>query len=183
MKPSDIDPDWTQPGVLWAYYERSVAALVAASAAIRAGTAVVAPDSPFFGLTPTEADELFRETRSELDRSVTLLLTASFEAGLKTDLIFRLSNRKDPFHTKLSTLFPPPATKLRLLDLLDFWKAEVGRPHRVGAFRRLLKHRHWMAHGRYWVLKAGPWIDPVEAWRIGKSLFDVLPGFPRLPAT
>lgn len=76
--------------------------------------------------------------------------------------------------------------RVRLEDILDLWKKHVGIRAAVDqSLRKLLKRRHWLAHGRHWIdkksgVKPSPWEaklildDYVGEIRLGT------PDFPRI---
>jgi hypothetical protein len=61
-------------------------------------------------------------------------------------------------------------------DVLGIWREHVptAKKH-VALFRTRLKHRHWVAHGKYWQPKIGmPPNDPVGLADELRLLFDAL---------
>ncbi|HZT83351.1 MAG TPA: hypothetical protein VFA26_24180 [Gemmataceae bacterium] len=180
-----IAAEWPRPADILEYYRRSLEALDALKKALRAE---VAPQSRFYGMTPQEAEQAIRELAEELDREVTLLLTASFEATFQVDFHDRVGRRKkDPVSRRLRKLARTPRPKrarwVTVEEILDVWQKETGKAQVIGSLKQLVLYRHWLAHGRYWVQKSGltdP--DPFDAWSRGKAVFDALPGFRPLPA-
>jgi hypothetical protein len=171
------------------YYRRSLAALDALKKAVglSLGVGIMAPTSPFFGMTPRECDEALAELRKELDHQVVLMLTASFEAVFQTDLRDRIKRRKRDYASKALRNWWKSARRRRekwvdLGSLLDVWKKAVGHGQVIGRMKSLLLFRHWLAHGRYWNDKSGLRdVGPFGAWEIGKAVFAVIPGFHQLP--
>lgn len=123
------------------------------------------PRSRFHQLADADIQARLRDDRVELDRWAVLMLVASFEATLRADATARIDARtKDAARKPLRDLHEKYKDRVRLDDILDIWNAAAG----VGAavkqgVGRLLKHRHWLAHGRYWTNKQGPIPTPVEA--------------------
>lgn len=172
------------------YYTQSLEALEALKQAVTASldAGTVAPTSRFFGMTADEFDEALADLRGELDHHVVLMLTASIEAIFQTDLQERIKRKKKGDLSKALRKWWQRARRRReewidLGSLLDAWKKTAGHGQVIGRMKSLLLFRHWLAHGRYWVDKSGlRQVDPFTAWQIGRAVFDVLPGFPPLPA-
>jgi hypothetical protein len=139
-------------------------------------------------MTTDEFDQSLSELRRELDHQVVLMLTASYEAIFQTDLQERIKRRKkDDLSKALRSWWKDSRRRhekwIDLASLLDVWKRTTGHRQVIGKMKSLLLFRHWLAHGRYWVDKSGlGYADPLEAWQIGRAVFDVLPGFRPLPA-
>jgi len=179
-----------QPTDILRYYRRSLAALDALKKVVgpSLGVGTMGPTSPFFGMTAREFDVALAELRQELDHQVVLMLTASFEAAFQTDLQDRIKLRKRDHASKALRNWWKSARRRRekwidLGSLLDAWKNTTGQRQVIGKMKSLLLFRHWLAHGRYWTDKSGLGdVDPFDAWRIGRDVFAVLPGFRPLPA-
>lgn len=144
--------------------------------------------SRFFLMTLDEFEGELKRLRTELDQQVVLMLVASFEAILQTDRIERVKRKKKDTISKAIRRWWKHAARRRddwvkIEELLRIWGKTLDNPGSIGQFFKLVRHRHWLAHGRYWIDKSGSaGIDPLEAWHIGKSLFDALPGVAVLPA-
>ena len=140
---------------------------------------------PFFGLSVTEYDDMLRDLRDELDKEVVLMMVASAEACIRNDFNQRLSRRtKDAVRRKFKALQKKHGERVRLTDILDAWRREVAPSgsQAFAQFAQLLKHRHWLAHGRYWTDKSGVVSDPVTTRTVIDALFvafqGVVPTFP-----
>jgi hypothetical protein len=123
------------------------------------------PNSRFHGLSDDEIQDRLDQTRGELDQWVVLMLVASFEATLRADAQDRIQARTpDPVRKPLRDLHEQFPGRVRLDDILTLWEAHAI----VGAMiknnlRTLLKHRHWLAHGRHWSNKHGGMPLPLDA--------------------
>ena len=148
---------------LVAAYEDQVEAL---ERVFRARSVVRAdPRSRFFELSGPDFEARLREDRAELDRWVLMMLVASFEATLRSDAEERIKAKtKDAARKPLKALYEPNPDRVRLEDMMKVWEevAAVGATEK-GNVRRLLKHRHWLAHGRHWINKHGRLPDPLDA--------------------
>jgi hypothetical protein len=180
-----------QPTDVLRYYQRSLEAAQALKKSIGplVDSDAVASTSRFFGMTAEEFDQALSELRRELDHHCVFMLTASFKAVFQTDLQDRVRRRrKDPLSKALRSWWMQSRRRRKekwidLASLLDEWKTATGHRHVIGRLKSLLLFRHWLAHGRYWVERSGLGeIDPLDAWQIGKAVFDVLPEFRPLPA-
>lgn len=187
---------WPQPSEILNYYRRSLESLDLLKRHVMAAqvdgqftdATLIAP---FRSMTPVEVESSINQLRDELHHQVVLMLVAAFEATLQADLQARLSRKgKDAASRHFRKLWHSrPKHRgadewVRIEAILDVWKSVIGKAEIIGDFKQLVMFRHWLAHGRYWIQKSGlPGdLDPFDAWERGKALFDVLPGFPPLPA-
>jgi len=91
QKAPAIDSGWPRPWQVLEYFENSLESL--GSLQREAASREIRPESRFYGLTPDEFSDAIERTRNELEHQVVLLLTASFEAVLKVDLVIRCRQR------------------------------------------------------------------------------------------
>jgi hypothetical protein len=73
--------------------------------------------------------------------------------------------------------------RLELEQILDAWSDEPDvAAGVVGEFKQLMSHRHWLAHGRYFVDKsgvpAGPDFAHARARKLLAQLREIEPSFP-----
>ena len=138
-------------GVADALLDRRASVLVA----IRMGSAI-APR--FFGMTEAEVDDYHDAQRRELDRLTVLNLVASAEATIKVDFFRRVGGkRKDilavayrEWHKALSfrKQLQPNFDRKGILELLR--QSGVMDRNIIREYRKCLRARHWVGHGRYW---------------------------------
>jgi hypothetical protein len=165
-----------------AYYARMVAML--ADQRNSYGVATAHQGGPFFGLGPNEYDSALTELREELDKQVVLTLVASAEAAFRTDFGERVRRRtKDAVRPKLKALRDEHGDRVRLDDILGVWKDTCGAgADTFSLFGQILKHRHWLAHGRHWTDKSGVTSDPNSVAAVINDLCGrlrgVVPNFP-----
>jgi len=114
----------------------------------------------FRGLTPDEVVEQKKERIDELSRATSLTILAALEAVFRIDYLQRVRMRKrDSVSQAFRALYKSKGHEVSLEhDILEIWKKHI-QPSRVvsktiGELKGTLKYRHWLAHGRYWVLKA-----------------------------
>jgi hypothetical protein len=124
------------------------------------------PRSRFHGLSSGDIQERLEQDRGELDRWAVLMLVASFEATLRTDAKDRIQARtRDDVRKPLRDLHTEHEDRVRLDDLLRTWEAHAAVGMTVKQnLRTLLKHRHWLAHGRHWTNKHGAMPSPLDAY-------------------
>jgi hypothetical protein len=182
---------WPKPAHVYEHFLRSWEALATLRQHIETEGAMLASRSRFFAMTPGEIDAAFQEMTSELHHHLVLMLVASAEATLRTDALDRIRRRrKDPVSRKLRTLYQAKKAQgkraLPLEEILNVWDFETpGNQAKaaIAQMKKLLKYRHWLAHGRYWVdVQSGlndP--EPFEVWTLLRRLFDVLPDLTVLP--
>jgi hypothetical protein len=123
------------------------------------------PGSRFHGLSDADIQDRLGQDREELDRWTVMMLVASFEATVRTDAQDRIAARtKDDVRKLLRDLHKEHEGRVRLDDILEIWEAHATvAPTVKQSFRTLLKHRHWLAHGRHWTNKHGPMPSPLDA--------------------
>jgi hypothetical protein len=123
------------------------------------------PRSRFHALSDAEIQERLEDDREELDRWAVLMLVASFEATLRTDAEDRIRARtRDDVRRPLRDLYEEHDHRVRLDDILWIWEAHVAVSATIKQdVRTLLKHRHWLAHGRHWTNKHGAMPSPLDA--------------------
>lgn len=139
------------------------------------------------GMTESEVRKFYEAMRRELDASVCLMLLAEAEAVLRVDYKVRISERKkddvsrkfrdiDKSAKARATKNGGKKARVRLdLDLLDTWvETTPACKSAVSAFRGVLKLRHWLAHGRYWVPHLPANYSAADAFAIADALFQAL---------
>jgi hypothetical protein len=178
---------WPKPAEILEFYNRSLEAHAALAKQILApdGSLTAAPGSRFFGMPAAEVRQELGNLRRELENQVVMLLTASFEATIQVAARSHLAKkRKTPMARAFRKKLWPTRAKLQewtpVEKVLRICHQHAARPQAIADFKQLLEFRNWLAHGRYWVQKSGLLPDPLEAWEIGKALFEALPGFSRL---
>ena len=110
----------------------------------------------FLGLTEKELEKKFQEYFKELSFTICLNYAASIEASIQTDFKFRVINKKkDIISRKLRDLANKENTlKISLTEILLVWKENFPELKKIiNQYEDILKFRHWLAHGRHWVLK------------------------------
>ena len=121
----------------------------------------------------------------ELDRWAVLMLVASYEATLRTDMQARIGARtRDVVRRRLRDLDVEHEGRVRLDGILGLWEEHARvLPLVKQNLRRLLKHRHWLAHGRHWTNKHGTMPSPLDAHAYLddhiQALCASVPDFPR----
>jgi hypothetical protein len=123
------------------------------------------PHSRLHGQSDAEIQLRLEANREELDRWALMMVVASFEATLRTDAAARIrSKTRDEARKPLRDLHAEHEGRVRLDDLLAIWERHTPISAAVrNSVRRLLKHRHWLAHGRHWTPKHGVMPSPLEA--------------------
>ncbi len=123
------------------------------------------PQSRFHKLSPGAIQERLQLDREELDHWVVMMLVASFEATIRTDAKDRIQSRtRDNVRKPLRDLHDKYPDRVRLDDIRRIWE---GHANVIASVKHnlsiLLKHRHWLAHGRHWTNKRGEVPTPLEA--------------------
>lgn len=142
------------------------------------------PASRFYGLREDQLERRLELARTELDRATMMMVLASFEATIRTDARDRIDSRtKDGVGREFRRQQLEPERE-RLLDLLEVWERHASiNSQTKSTVRSLLKHRHWLAHGRYWTDKSAIKLTPEDAQAVLEDYADALrqlcPDFPR----
>ena len=113
-------------------------------------------------MTQDEIDAAIAEMRLELNQEIVLLLVASFEAEFQADFHNRVTlKRKDRVSRDCRRILgdqrgrQKDAKRIAFEEILDVWAKHEGHVRAIGNLKQLIRFRHWLAHGRYWVQKSG----------------------------
>jgi hypothetical protein len=112
--------------------------------------------SEFVGMTENELEKKFQEYFRELSYTVCLNFVASIEASIQNDFKQRVTKKKkDVISRELRELSIKEQTyQISLLKILKIWKENKPELKKIiNQYEDILKFRHWLAHGRHWVLK------------------------------
>lgn len=104
-------------------------------------------------------------------------LTAATEAYLRVDYLSRVQGKKkDALSRAFRKLFSEKSQRTALdRDLLKVWKnADRKLEPEINTFTELLRFRHWIAHGRYWVNKTNKSYTPENVYLICDSLLNAI---------
>ncbi len=134
----------------------------------------------YFNKARDELDQDFSFQTDELSHCAMLGMMSATEAALRVDFILRIAHKgKDAFSKQCWKTYRwrrwRRIDSIRLEeDILDGWRlcGNSAIAGAVGPFKGALNLRHWLAHGRYWTLKAGQHAgyDPVDIFDICKEL-------------
>jgi len=129
--------------------------------------------------------DLVKRTRGELANAFALLCIAATEAAVRLHF-------NQAAHSKNATT--SYSERARLLDakfegrapfeeILDLWKPPTGSAgisaDAIGQFKSIYRHRHWLAHGRYWPNRSGrAEVDPDSVILALRDVQSVVPDFP-----
>jgi hypothetical protein len=134
--------------------------------------------SSFFGLPHDDFVEELRLLRDEIEQRAYLAIVAATEAVVQVDFRSRINARAGvPLRQEARDRRREERGGRRIVleDVLDAWAELPGaRRASISEFRQLLGHRHWLAHGRYFVNRAGVPQDPNFAFARARALLDEL---------
>ncbi len=112
----------------------------------------------FVGFTSEEVGEELKYQISEAEKDACLNLLASIEALFRLDYAIRCEEKdKTEISRKFRQLFSEYEFRIPLEEIIfEEWK-ESGliKTSTISDLKGAFKYRHWLAHGRYWTLKAG----------------------------
>jgi len=123
----------------------------------------------FFGYTLSEIEEHFEENVNELERLVCFDLISATEGALRVDFYSRIAARKKTDLTRdFKQIRKEKEGRISLeQDIIEKWKEYYPAQKRFFSdLTGLLKYRHWLAHGRYWVPKLGKDYDVESTYSI-----------------
>lgn len=110
----------------------------------------------FAGLTSGDVIERHRISLEELELDFSLTLLAAMEAALRIDFAQRCEKRlRDPLSREFRRLHRQIGPKVHLEDdIISGWESHTsGHRTLLNELRQAFRYRHWLAHGRYWLLK------------------------------
>jgi len=111
----------------------------------------------FLGFNFSEIQEYFDNQLSELEIITNFNLIASSEALLRRDFYLRIKQRKkDEISKEFKKIRKKQESRISLEDnLLKIWMLFIPEIKKyIDDYKKLLKYRHWLAHGRYWLLES-----------------------------
>lgn len=112
----------------------------------------------FVGYTPDEILEELHYQISEVERDACLNILAAIEALFRLDYAIRCEEKdKAEISRRFRYLFSEHQYRLPLEEsIFEEWKNEsTVKSSVISYLKGAFKYRHWLAHGRYWTLKAG----------------------------
>lgn len=112
----------------------------------------------FVGYSEKEVKEELSKQISEVEKDACLNLLASIEALFRIDYANRCEQKdKTEISRKFRELFADYQHRIPLEDgIFEVWKNDLSIKSSVLTFLKgAFKYRHWLAHDRYWNLKAG----------------------------
>lgn len=102
-----------------------------------------------------EIDDLKQSSLLELNRKFVLTLLAAIEARIRIDYLSRKYNKdKSGLSKEFRYLYDNKGERASLEgDIFKIWKSQGRDIKKVfDELGSCFKYRHWLAHGRYWVL-------------------------------
>ena len=138
----------------------------------------------FFGMPYDDYSMAMRDLRDEAEHRAYLAIVAAAEGVLQTDFRARARARKSALLSRESRGWWSAPRRIEVEEILDVWGGISGiRQAPIGEFRQLLRHRHWLAHGRYFPDCTAVPPDPGFAFNRAQALVGELqrldPDFPR----
>jgi hypothetical protein len=131
----------------------------------------------FKGLQRSAVEEFFEAQEGQTELLAMFELLATTEAILRIEFKARVEDRKkDSLSRRFREIHKVSGDRVLLEeDILAAMKGEGMPANVVAGFRRALKLRHWLAHGRYWHPKLGRGYTPGDVFDISRALIDSIP--------
>ena len=110
----------------------------------------------FVGYSQIELDEELKYQLNEIEKDACLNLLAAIEAAFRVDYAIRIKEKDNNILSKkFRLLFNIYEYQMPLEDvLLEEWKKYISRKSNIiSILKSAFQYRHWLAHGRYWILK------------------------------
>ncbi|MFQ5503294.1 MAG: hypothetical protein ACE5F1_00685 [Planctomycetota bacterium] len=169
------------PSGLWDHYRKTLRALETSYREVKGMSSDTCPEE-FLGLTELELADAFDAMRREIEHGINLMLAASIEAQLQADVATGAWRKIKDGRRRFREL-RKQGSRVELEQILDLWSNLLDRPGLIGRFKQFFKHRHWLAHGRYWTCKCGYHsISPDEVWDLIVEMSTVVPRLAPLAA-
>lgn len=118
-------------------------------------------DTYFESFVGYKKDEVIEELKYQIleaEKDACLNLLAAIEASFRLDYAIRCEEKdKTKISRRFRELFSEYEFKISLEEIIfEEWK-ESGliKASTISDLKGAFKYRHWLAHGRYWTLKAG----------------------------
>ncbi len=135
-------------------------------------------------MLPEPTFESIEEAResclTEIEHASSLAALAALEAAIRVDFLERVyARRKDPLSRAMRDLHKEKGNRARLEDeLLELWKVDGHVSASViSGVRAAFHYRHWLAHGRYWLLKAGRSYDFTTVYQVSDALINEMDAY------
>lgn len=105
-------------------------------------------------MTSKEIQQLFLDRLNELELQAILSLMTSLEAIFQLDFHDRIEKRyKDPLSRHFRENYKNPKRISFEKDIITGWEnVYPGTKRYFQKIRVILRYRHWLAHGRYWLI-------------------------------
>ena len=131
------------------------------------------PPIRLIGSTPAELGNALIYAANEADLQAILTMLAAVEAAFRIDYVTRCEGKlKDRLSRAFRKIYRKKGSAVRFEeDILDVWKSEVEGSN-VGVIKTAMKHRHWLAHGRYWEPKFGRNYDFTSIALLATGIFN-----------
>lgn len=127
-------------------------------------------------LTSAEIKTQLAQRINELELQASLTLFTSLEALFQIDFHNRVEKRaKDELSKTFRDRKQQTSARISFeSDILNVWEEIYPQTRRYfQPIRAALKYRHWLAHGRYWLLKS-PVMDFEELYSLAETLKNTL---------
>jgi len=121
-------------------------------------------------------NEYFANEITEHSMIYSFKMIATTEAILRIDYDKRIKNRyKDNLSRDFRSINNTYQNGVPLNITIDLWVQNYpsAKKH-FSEFRRILNERHWIAHGRYWILKSGKIHDLLDVFLTCQSIINLI---------
>jgi len=131
--------------------------------------------APFIGFTINEYREEIDSIFIELDHAAAFSMLTAAEAELwRAYKHHGRGKNSGVIPSELRKLYAVHGDKLWDVEkVLDAWRLNTSQPSKskFSAFKAAMKYRHWLAHGRHWMLRAQRY-TPLSVFQICSSMVD-----------
>jgi len=165
---------------VWSWYEDQKEALFDFRSKVFSAISLssILPNEKFIGMTTDELNAYFEESENELEHLVCFDLISATESLLRSDFYARVYNKdKSGLGRTFREIEKGFGNKISLEEhIINSWKEiVVARKSDFSDFLALLRYRHWLAHGRYWIPKLGrEHYSPSVTYNIVERVFNIV---------
>jgi hypothetical protein len=134
-------------------------------------------NSKFLAYTSDELNDYFEESNEELERLVCFDLISATEGLLRSDFYSKVYNKdKSEIGKRFRELHKLKENNISLeQEIIENWKEfSTENKSDFSRFLGLLKYRHWLAHGRYWIPRFGQPYNPETTYEIAENILEIV---------
>ncbi len=138
------------------WYHHSRLAIIKLEDRVQGNINIQNEQKDFLGMTRNEIRTYFQKLQNELETAYVFKIISVAEGIFRQDFNKRKQLKKPKKEPDRTFKNKDIKGHIRLKeDILDIWKKKIFEQNQwvISQFYELLKYRHWIAHGQYWIYK------------------------------